>query len=42
MENVTAEDVNSVEKTEELLCDISRTKPDNMLEGTGYTEYTDN
>ena len=42
MENVTEEDVNSIEKTTELMCDISRTKPDNMLEGTGYTEYTDN
>ena len=39
--NVSEEDVNSVEKVTELLCDISRTKPDNMLDGTGYTEYTD-
>ena len=41
MENVSSEDVNSETKATELLCDISRTKPDNMLEGTGYTEYTD-
>ena len=39
--NIEEDDINSVEKTTELLCDISRTKPDNMLEGTGYTEYTD-
>ena len=39
--NVSEEDVNSVEKVTELLCDISRTKPTNMLDGTGYTEYTD-
>ena len=41
MENVSSEDVNSEAKSTELLCDISRTKPDNMLDGTEYTEYTD-
>ena len=41
MENVSSEDVDSETKATELLCDISRTKPDNMLDGTEYTEYTD-
>ena len=39
MLNYEESDVNSSAKTEELLCDITRTMESNMLSGTGYTEY---
>lgn len=42
MLNVAEEDVDSQTKTEELLCDIQRTAEANMMDGTGYTEYTTN
>lgn len=42
MMNIEESDVDTQEKTEELLCDIQRTASTNMLEGTGYTEYTEN
>lgn len=38
MINVEASDVNSVAKTEELMCDLQRTAESNMLDGTGYSE----
>lgn len=39
MMNVQESDVATQAQTEELLCDIQRTNPTNMMDGTGFTEY---
>lgn len=39
MQNISTEDVDTAAKTEEMLCDITRTKSTNMMDGTDYIEY---
>lgn len=42
MTNYDSSDIDSEEKTTELLCDIQRTAESNMMSGTGYSEYNSN
>lgn len=41
IENYSAEDINSVDKTTELICDLQRTHKSNMLSEVDYTNNDD-